>query len=207
MLKLYPDVAALGSPFGTGNETFGLSSQFKRASAIVGDTAFQSQRRSLAELLGENGVPIFAYFFTDPQPSQPAFLGGEQSLSESAHGMEKSELTCSVHTVPHASEVPYVFGDPPNGPPSVSLSKTMIDYWLSFANSLTPNDGKGNVSRTSRLHSTRMLDAHLPHLACRYDLGTIYFHLQGIISSASRCIIILIILCRTLCSSTTRTSP
>lgn len=47
------------------------------------------------------------------------------------------------------SEVPYVFDDPPNGPPSVTLSKTMIDYWLSFANSLTPNDGKGNVSRKS----------------------------------------------------------
>lgn len=34
LLDLYPDVAALGSPFGTGNNTFGLSSQYKRASAI-----------------------------------------------------------------------------------------------------------------------------------------------------------------------------
>ncbi len=34
LLKLYPDDPALGSPFNTGNETFGLSSQFKRAAAL-----------------------------------------------------------------------------------------------------------------------------------------------------------------------------
>ncbi|KAJ6571650.1 Alpha/Beta hydrolase protein [Mycena capillaripes] len=33
-LQLYPDVPALGSPFNTGNATFGLSSQFKRFAAI-----------------------------------------------------------------------------------------------------------------------------------------------------------------------------
>ncbi|KAJ7878004.1 extracellular triacylglycerol lipase precursor [Mycena olivaceomarginata] len=45
LLQLYPDIPALGSPFDTGNETFGLNSQFKRAAAIVGDSDFQSQRR------------------------------------------------------------------------------------------------------------------------------------------------------------------
>jgi hypothetical protein len=34
LLQLYPDVPALGSPYGTGNETFGLSSQFKRYASI-----------------------------------------------------------------------------------------------------------------------------------------------------------------------------
>lgn len=34
LLELYPDVPALGSPFRTGNETFGLSSHFKRGCAI-----------------------------------------------------------------------------------------------------------------------------------------------------------------------------
>lgn len=33
-LTLYPDIPALGSPFGTGNVTFGLSSQYKRYAAI-----------------------------------------------------------------------------------------------------------------------------------------------------------------------------
>lgn len=34
LLELYPDVPSLGSPFNTGNETFGLSSQYKRAAAL-----------------------------------------------------------------------------------------------------------------------------------------------------------------------------
>lgn len=34
ILQLYPDIPALGSPFGTGNNTFGLSSQYKRFASI-----------------------------------------------------------------------------------------------------------------------------------------------------------------------------
>ena len=32
--RLYPDIPALGSPFGTGNETFGFSSEYKQIAAI-----------------------------------------------------------------------------------------------------------------------------------------------------------------------------
>lgn len=60
--------------------------------------------------------------------------------------IRKSKLTGDSGIVTHASEVPYVFGAPANGPASVALSGTMINYWLSFANSLTPNDGKGSSS-------------------------------------------------------------
>ena len=34
LLQLYPNLPALGSPYNTGNETFGLSSVFKQAAAI-----------------------------------------------------------------------------------------------------------------------------------------------------------------------------
>ena len=34
LLALYPDDPALGSPFNTGNQTFGLPSNYKRAAAI-----------------------------------------------------------------------------------------------------------------------------------------------------------------------------
>lgn len=34
LLELYPDVPALGSPFNTGNDTFGLSPGFKRICAL-----------------------------------------------------------------------------------------------------------------------------------------------------------------------------
>lgn len=40
-----------------------------------------------------------------------------------------------------------MFGAPSNGPASVALAETVIDYWVSFATSLTPNDGKGNATR------------------------------------------------------------
>jgi hypothetical protein len=34
LLQLYPNVPALGSPYNTGNETFGLSPVFKQVAAI-----------------------------------------------------------------------------------------------------------------------------------------------------------------------------
>ena len=34
ILRLYPDIPSLGSPFRTGDNTFGLSSHFKRYAAI-----------------------------------------------------------------------------------------------------------------------------------------------------------------------------
>lgn len=34
LLKMYPDIPALGSPYGTGNNTFGFNSGFKRVAAL-----------------------------------------------------------------------------------------------------------------------------------------------------------------------------
>jgi acetylcholinesterase len=34
LLELYPDIPALGSPYGTGNNTFGLNTQYKRLAAL-----------------------------------------------------------------------------------------------------------------------------------------------------------------------------
>jgi acetylcholinesterase len=45
LLDLYPDEPELGSPFGTGNETFGRPAVHKRAAAIFGDFLFQSSKR------------------------------------------------------------------------------------------------------------------------------------------------------------------
>ncbi|KAF7366897.1 Carboxylic ester hydrolase [Mycena sanguinolenta] len=123
LLKLYPDDPALGSPFGTGNQTFGLSPQFKRAAAINGDVAFHSQRRFWMNTAANAGVPTFGYLFTQPQlPTVvPPFLG-----------------------VSHGSEVTYVYGAPTDTSASaILISRLMTDYWVSFATSLTPNDGLG----------------------------------------------------------------
>lgn len=47
------------------------------------------------------------------------------------------------YIVAHGAELSYVFGAPGAAPAS-TLSATMKDYWISFATSLDPNDGKGN---------------------------------------------------------------
>lgn len=96
LVQLYPDVPALGSPFNTGNETFGLSSQYKRLAAIsahysifllsrtaaantpliVGDLMLQSQRRAWIQAADKFGVKTFGYLFTDPAPPiAPPTLG------------------------------------------------------------------------------------------------------------------------------------
>ncbi|KAI5122702.1 hypothetical protein M0805_009755 [Coniferiporia weirii] len=124
ILVLYPDIPALGSPYGTGNETFGLSSEFKRVASIGGDQSFQSLRRDWIRTAAAAGVKTYGYLFTDPQTTHAAMYG-----------------------VSHASDVPYIYGAPPNGANSEILSSTMMDYWLSFVISLDPNDGKGNASR------------------------------------------------------------
>ncbi|KAJ7614128.1 extracellular triacylglycerol lipase precursor [Roridomyces roridus] len=121
LLVLYPDDPALGSPFGTGNQTFGLSPQFKRAAAIATDLDFLSQRRFFVDSASRLGVPTFAYLFTQPQVGVPPSLGVE-----------------------HGSEIAFVYGAPADTSASaVALARVMTDYWVSFATSLTPNDGKG----------------------------------------------------------------
>ncbi|KAJ7579028.1 esterase 1 [Mycena floridula] len=124
LLELYPDEPYLGSPFNTGNETFGLSSGYKRITALQGDVAFQSQRRFWIETAAKAGVKTFGYLFTEPQPTLAPRLG-----------------------VDHTSEIPFVYGSiaaNASAPASArQLSTMMTDYWISFATSLDPNDGKG----------------------------------------------------------------
>lgn len=76
ILQLYPNDPALGAPFGTGNETFGLNPEFKRVAAVQTDVAFAALRRNVSQLSSANGLPVFSYLFTDPQPSSgEPFLG------------------------------------------------------------------------------------------------------------------------------------
>ena len=53
----------------------------------------------------------------------------------------------------HKAEVPYVYGEAAqasSNPAVRLLSEAMVDYWISFAVSLTPNDGKGLNSTSIR---------------------------------------------------------
>ncbi|KAJ7127858.1 Alpha/Beta hydrolase protein [Mycena epipterygia] len=131
LLELYPDVPALGSPFNTGNETFGLSSQYKRYAAMSGDLIVQSQRRSWSQAASKFGLKTFAYLFNGPAPPlvSPTFIGNIT--------VPTTPLPLVVMT--HTSEVFYVFGL------EAALSTQMVDYWVSFATSLDPNDGRGST--------------------------------------------------------------
>ncbi|WWD21657.1 hypothetical protein CI109_106143 [Kwoniella shandongensis] len=128
LFALYPPVASAGSPFDTGNNTFGLSAAWKQATAIVGDATFQANRRYFIRQANQYGFDqTWTYQFEQLTPGQPPIKG-----------------------VYHASEIPYVYGAarPSIGFPGfstnytqadASLSNTMMDYWLNFAYYTNPN--------------------------------------------------------------------
>ncbi|KAL5532552.1 hypothetical protein ACEPAF_4326 [Sanghuangporus sanghuang] len=58
ILNLYPDDPTLDSPFGTGNETFGLNPGFKQAAAAFVDLAFNSLRRESVQTAGDQSQGV-----------------------------------------------------------------------------------------------------------------------------------------------------
>ncbi|KAJ8468673.1 hypothetical protein ONZ45_g17162 [Pleurotus djamor] len=127
IFELYPDIPALGSPYNTGNETFGFDSQVKRMAAILGDLMMVSSVRHHNKALGKARVPLYTYFFT-----------------------QRQESTIPRWGVAHSANIPFVYGQPqaPVSDSSRRLSVQMMDYWLSFAYTQTPNDGIGSTRDT-----------------------------------------------------------
>ena len=145
LLDLYPDDPTLGSPYNTGNNTFGLSSQWKRGSAIVGDLSFQALRRAWINAAASQGVTTFGYLFTEPSASTGT-NGGVLLIQKHTYNLT------SLVEVSHGAEVPYVYGLPTiTGSPGAKLSTQMIDYWVSFATGLDPNDGQGSQRKLFNL--------------------------------------------------------
>lgn len=88
IFELYPDIAALGSPYSPVNvsnatvDRFFLpsdSNQFKRAASLFGDSAFEAGRRALLEAASKshrlNGKNVWSYQFSRIDPGTPASLG------------------------------------------------------------------------------------------------------------------------------------
>jgi len=124
VISLYPDDPSAGSPYGTGNQTFGRGPVYKRAASIFGDIFTQGQRRFWSQT---TLAPSYVYLFTDLRPGADPGIG-----------------------ITHDAELPYIFGNLSTSGPSkvANFSRVVLDYWISFTVSLTPNDGKG----TSRPH-------------------------------------------------------
>ncbi|QRW03410.1 hypothetical protein RhiLY_02409 [Ceratobasidium sp. AG-Ba] len=56
LLKFYSPEPAAGSPYGTGNQTFGLAAQYKRLASVVGDLVFEASRRDFTSTATKFGV-------------------------------------------------------------------------------------------------------------------------------------------------------
>ncbi|KAF5352273.1 hypothetical protein D9758_011977 [Tetrapyrgos nigripes] len=129
-LELYPEDPALGSPFGTGNDTFGVSPGFKRIAAITGDVSFTSQRRTWQQTMANNpssGVKSYGYLWKTAVLEAPPFPG-------------------PIFGVWHGSDYHYLYNDTivdTITPGALEAGVTLMDYFLSFVDSLDPNDGKG----------------------------------------------------------------
>ncbi|KAJ8080904.1 hypothetical protein PM082_017739 [Marasmius tenuissimus] len=144
LLALYPDDPSAGSPFNTGDETFGLNKEYKRFAAIITDVLASSQRRLFGKKFvtskAASKAPLYMFLFADPDsvPVIPReFQPPEGSYAPGSLG------------VPHTAEINYVFGhleiENSTMPQSAKdLSIQMMDYWISFAVELDPNDGRGS---------------------------------------------------------------
>ncbi|CAE6414041.1 unnamed protein product [Rhizoctonia solani] len=121
LLSLYPIHPAAGSPYGTGNETFGRSAQYKRFASLFGDLAFQAPRRDFLRSATNFAVPTWSYIFKERSLDYPPAYG-------IAHGSDTSFVmqTWGMST-PNAS------------PAAIDLMQTIGDYWINFAYYLNPN--------------------------------------------------------------------
>ncbi|KAJ1304675.1 hypothetical protein OPQ81_005814 [Rhizoctonia solani] len=121
LLSLYPTSPAAGSPYGTGNETFGRGAQYKRFASLFGDLAFQAPRRDFLRTAIKFGAPSWSYIFKERSLDYPPEYG-------IAHGSDTSFVmqTWGMST-PNAS------------PAAVELMETIGDYWINFAYYLDPN--------------------------------------------------------------------
>ncbi|KAK4332448.1 Alpha/Beta hydrolase fold [Rhodotorula toruloides] len=118
ILNWYPADPSFGSPFQTGNETFGLSRTYKRLSAFLGDILFQAPRRHLLrETPKDFGEDSWNYLYLEPREGAEPRLG-----------------------IQHGADLPAWFGNPEgDDEPMVQLSWEMTGYLINFVNRLNPN--------------------------------------------------------------------
>ncbi|KAF8313064.1 alpha/beta-hydrolase [Clavulina sp. PMI_390] len=129
LYSLYPDNPALGSPYAPPDVSPydrlyppATTQQYKRFASILGDSIFHAPRRFLLsayEAAGGSQYPVWNYLFVQNTPGAGPAYG-----------------------VYHTSEIPFVFGEyaaSNASSPEGQTSLFMMDSWLKFANTLSPN--------------------------------------------------------------------
>ncbi|KAF8608653.1 alpha/beta-hydrolase [Ceratobasidium sp. AG-I] len=121
ILKYYPNSPAAGSPYGTGNETFGLGAEYKRLASLMGDIAFQAPRRDHLRTAAKFGVKAWSYVMKQAGPNYVPMLG---VLHGGGFPFISQSLAIEYPAAPAAL---------------VDLSHAMGDYWINFAYYLDPS--------------------------------------------------------------------
>lgn len=102
-------------------------------------------------------IPMQLFQLQFQSPQVPLEVRASLRTVYKIYGHSSSD-SCSVT---HASEVFFVYGSPDAATPSsIALSSTMQDYWISFAVTLDPNDGKGNQSKIPSKALMQVIDHH-----------------------------------------------
>ncbi|CAE6470865.1 unnamed protein product [Rhizoctonia solani] len=116
LLKYYPADPSAGSPYNTGNNTFGKAAQYKRAASVIGDLVFDAPRRDFLQVATKLGVSAWSYQWAQTGLSLPEFGAA------------------------HSFELGFVFQDHPADVPRnrIELSIAMIDHWITLAYRLDP---------------------------------------------------------------------
>ncbi|KAL5634742.1 hypothetical protein ACGC1H_002695 [Rhizoctonia solani] len=124
MCDLYPNVSTAGSPYNTGNETFGRSDDYKWAASIVGDYLFTAPRRQFIQEAASRGQKVWSYMFSQPTAGAAPEYG-----------------------ISHTAEIPYVFSGLPSNTTQDSndVSDKMMQYWINFATTLDPRPERSNL--------------------------------------------------------------
>ncbi|KAG8735746.1 hypothetical protein FRC11_003055, partial [Ceratobasidium sp. 423] len=121
LLRFYPTSPAAGSPYGTGNETFGRGAQYKRFASLFGDILFNAPRRDHLVSATRFGAKSWSYILKEPSLDYSPEYG-------TAHGGDFPFVLQTLNiSHPNAS------------PAAVELMETIGDYWINFAYSLDPN--------------------------------------------------------------------
>lgn len=79
LLQQYPNVPALGCPYDTGNETFGLDPTYKQAASLWSDASFIARRRHFIRSNNQHGQQkVWTYNWEGNGPNGTApYMGGK----------------------------------------------------------------------------------------------------------------------------------
>ncbi|SCZ89825.1 BZ3500_MvSof-1268-A1-R1_Chr1-3g01601 [Microbotryum saponariae] len=107
-----------GSPYNTGNETFGLSPAYKQGSSLLGDVFFQAPRRHLLrETPKDFGEAAWNYVWNEPREGADSRLGVQHGADLSAWWGRPNSSDSEIHR----------------------LSRHMTSYLINSVNHMTPN--------------------------------------------------------------------